>query len=678
MAVNNNEKIIVSIGADTTGLKEAGQELDNLQDKVEEVGNTSLPTKSFDGFKKQLREARLEAERVLQTFGENSPEYKNALKGINEITNTYDDFKRNIQTSNPDKPFQALVGAGTAATKSIQGVTALVQGLGFSSKSAEEQIARLQAIMAFGDALNSLDDITDGFKDFGQQIVQSTAFQKANNVVTKLSAGVMGLFSTSVDTTSTSFKVLKGAIAATGIGLLVVGVTSLIQNFDSLKNSGGLVGTVLTGLSDAVGFLTDGITSLARSIGLIGEEDTNQADIAQQNAERVKSAKENIYQNELKIAQATGKGVEEIEKRKRDEVLKTLKLQEQGARLLLDNPILRRVLGEEFINSALTEIQNQIRDLETDNKVADIERTKREKESSKKSIDNKKNEVNKKKELSEELRRARLSEYDREIEDLDKLNKERVKVAGNDKELLLKIEEDYWIRFNDIRNKYRENGTLNDTPSETPVVSGRTVSTVSLPFNDGIAKANQEFLDRLNEQKDAEDTILNQRTQAYQDMASNVVNILQQLGGKSKAAAVAAIIIDSVQSIFSIISKTKETNMILTAQALKFPALAPRVAVLKTLNVINAGLNIAAVTKAKAQALSQLGGSGGGGSASAPATDGSQASAPQITASETQTPQNVRVTNDNQNDPIRAIVVDRDIQNQQKKRERLNQLSTFG
>ena len=57
--------------------------------------------------------------------------------------------------------------------------------------------------------------------------------QKINNAVTALTGTVMKTLGFAVETTSTSFKVLKGAIAATGIGLLVVAVGELVNAFQN-------------------------------------------------------------------------------------------------------------------------------------------------------------------------------------------------------------------------------------------------------------------------------------------------------------------------------------------------------------------------------------------------------------------------------------------------------------
>jgi hypothetical protein len=806
MAINNNEKIIVSIGADTSGLKQAGQELDNLQDKVEEVGNTTLPTKSFDGFKKQLREARLEAERVLQAFGENSPQYKNALKGINEITNTYDDFKRNIQTSNPDKPFQALVGAGAAATKSLQGVTALVQGLGLSSKSAEEQLVTLQSIMAFGDALNSLDDITDGFKDFGKEILNSTLLQKANAAATGLAAGVMSIFSKSVDVSSTSVKVLSNVFKGLGIGLIIAGVAALVMNWDKLTGK----------LKDATD-LTEEYNNISKATAENASKDISKLTILRQaiedvnipmgkRIELVKQLKKdfpeyfskltneqiltgnvaNAYNDAanaiIRKARANAAAAEiekltskqlEIELRQQENLIKLNKditnakddvaissgggiagtggnfggvSKEAKIKALKENFDLQADADKKEIQQYSDKINTLIK---LTNSASDTpppqpqpqplgnDKVKTTKEENTELI-------NLKKELNKELSTIGLSAIGQELATLRLEYEQRKNLANGDKKALEQIEEAYRKKKNAIADKYikeeqdiekanqaeinkiknsllesqlspekLELKQLEDKYKEELKIIGDNeelkkqlkekyegdIDKIQTKYRD---KAFQDRIDaakkereQLEDIKEAEKISLQSREEAYRGMASNVIGILQSLGRNSKAVQAAAIIADAAVGIAQAVIANKKTNAELTVQQGKllgiiFTSFNPaaiakakagfiKIGAAKKLNSVATGVNVAGILAAKGAALAALGeGGSGGGSASAPATDGSQASAPQVTAADAQTPSNVRVTNDDQNNPIRAIVVDRDIQNQQKKRDRLNQLSSFG
>ncbi|MFT3908318.1 MAG: hypothetical protein QM737_02745 [Ferruginibacter sp.] len=212
--------------------------VDNLKEKLNSVNNTQLD-KPFKSFKAEIKEATNEAKKMEDQFGRNSKEFTEAAKRVADLRDRFGEFNQSIGAFNPDNKLQALVSVAKGATGAITGVTGAMQFLGVESGTATEAIARLQGLMAFSDALNSVDDIKNAFTNLGSVIQSSSAYQAVNNQLTVAASGIMKLFGVSVETTSKSFKVLKGAIAATGIGLLVVGISALIEHFDDLKEALG-------------------------------------------------------------------------------------------------------------------------------------------------------------------------------------------------------------------------------------------------------------------------------------------------------------------------------------------------------------------------------------------------------------------------------------------------------
>ena len=59
-----------------------------------------------------------------------------------------------------------------------------------------------------------------------------------------------------------------GAVAATGIGALIIGLIAIITHFDELKESGGALGNVLTGIGDIISGLVKDMTDFSDAIGL--------------------------------------------------------------------------------------------------------------------------------------------------------------------------------------------------------------------------------------------------------------------------------------------------------------------------------------------------------------------------------------------------------------------------
>ncbi len=192
--------------------------------KVEIQGGESVGS-----LKKQLREAQQEVQAMSDKFGATSNEAVKAAKRAAELKDAIGDAKALTDSFNPDRKFQAfasslqgVVGGFTA----VQGALGLV---GVESEEVEKTLLKVNSAMALSQGLNSLLEARDSFKNLGA-VIQSTAlFQKANNAATVTAIALQKAFGVATVGTGRAFTILKGAIAATGIGLLVVGLTSLIS-----------------------------------------------------------------------------------------------------------------------------------------------------------------------------------------------------------------------------------------------------------------------------------------------------------------------------------------------------------------------------------------------------------------------------------------------------------------
>ena len=202
------------------------------------VIDSSQAVESVGSIKKQLRDATNELVSLAAKFGEGSQEAVNAAKKVAELRDRIGDAKSMAEAFNPDAKFKAF-------SQSLQGVAggfAAVQGamavFGVESEDLQKTLVKVQGALALSEGLNTfLDTGIQGFKNLISVIQNSTIVIKANELATKAAAVTMRLFGIEVETTSVAFNVLKGAIAATGIGLLVVALGQAVNAFDSLSNS---------------------------------------------------------------------------------------------------------------------------------------------------------------------------------------------------------------------------------------------------------------------------------------------------------------------------------------------------------------------------------------------------------------------------------------------------------
>jgi len=183
-------------------------------------------------FKTQLREAKLEAQQMVITFGEFSDEALAAQKKVAELSDKMDDFNDRIKALNPDKfaKVQTVVQGISRGFQAGQGAMAL---FGSESEDLQKTLVKVQGAMALADGLEGLGKVQQQFKTLASEV--------KGNVVK-------------------SFSSLKGAMSALGIGLLVAALGYVIANFDKVKKA--VLNTVpgLATFAKYVGALVQGFT----------------------------------------------------------------------------------------------------------------------------------------------------------------------------------------------------------------------------------------------------------------------------------------------------------------------------------------------------------------------------------------------------------------------------------
>ena len=245
--------------------------------------------------KSQLREAQNEVQALSDKFGAASAQAINAAKRAAELKDAIADAKDLTDAFNPDAKFNALsssIGGVVSGFEAYEGALGLV---GVESAALQEQLLKVQSAMALSQGLQGLGEARDSFKQLGAV---------AKNVFTSI----------------------KGAIGATGIGLLVIAVSALVSNwkeltgwveksFPSFKKIGDFFknfSQVASGTLDAV---IAGFKTVAKVIGDVFRGDFSGA---YEDAKKVGS----------NIANAYNKGFEEKDKEiKQNAFLKSRKFE---------------------------------------------------------------------------------------------------------------------------------------------------------------------------------------------------------------------------------------------------------------------------------------------------------------------------------------------------------------
>jgi len=198
--------------------------------------------KNLGEVKKALKEANAELIAAQTTFGEYSKEAVAAAKKVALFKDAIQEASETANLFDPGKKFQALSGALTAVAGGFTAVQGAIGLFGVESKEVEKQLLRVQSALALSQGLST---ITDSVKDF-----QRLAAVIKTQVVT-------------------AFSTLRGAIAATGIGLLAIAIPLIIQNFDKLKEA---LYRLIPALKPVGDFLGNIIDKAAKFLGFKDEE----------------------------------------------------------------------------------------------------------------------------------------------------------------------------------------------------------------------------------------------------------------------------------------------------------------------------------------------------------------------------------------------------------------------
>lgn len=168
------------------------------------------------------------------------------------------------------------------ATQQIQGTTSAVNELADATTSSTSATrGNSQAILENGGAVGTLNTLTGGLastvKDAWEATQLLTKNTTINTVATKISAGAQAAYAAVVGTSTGAMKAFRIALAATGIGLIVIALGLLIANFDKVKKAvldfipglkivGDLIGGLVDKLTDFIGLTSDASRALDKMV----------------------------------------------------------------------------------------------------------------------------------------------------------------------------------------------------------------------------------------------------------------------------------------------------------------------------------------------------------------------------------------------------------------------------
>jgi hypothetical protein len=164
---------------------------------------------TLKGLKQELKEAQGQALALSRRFGELSPEAQEAVKRVAELKDEIGDLNERIDLMDPGNKFAAFGNVVKGVAGGFTAAQGALATFGAESEDLQKTLVKLQGAMALSEGLST---ITDSWKDF----------QRLGSVIR---TQVVGAFSS-----------LKGAIAATGLGLLIIALGVVAANFEEIEN----------------------------------------------------------------------------------------------------------------------------------------------------------------------------------------------------------------------------------------------------------------------------------------------------------------------------------------------------------------------------------------------------------------------------------------------------------
>jgi hypothetical protein len=338
--LKNGDKVKTSNEAIIAQLKETGAEYKIVGDTAEETATKQVEAnekvaKSYQEILSEYK-ANVKELNALAIAGDTNSERFQELQ--QKVAGAKDALEDNSRAIAANKSFgDALVGSISGIAGGFAAAQGIIGTFAGESEGLQKALLKVQSALAFAQGVEQLKDAKDSFLALGNSVKGPVV---------------------------SAFNGLKGAIGATGIGLLVIGIGLLITNFDKVKNA---VLNFIPGLAQVGEFIGNLITAITDFIGLTSEAERQAEALNKSSQKRVEASK-----NEIEILRARGASADVIYKKEREQA---------NARIADLNKIQK--LNKKLTEDELKERTELIQKI----KVLDAAETKRKEDEAKKAAD---------------------------------------------------------------------------------------------------------------------------------------------------------------------------------------------------------------------------------------------------------------------------------------------------
>jgi hypothetical protein len=572
---------------------------------------------SIGSLKKQLREAPAEVVSLADKFGATSIEATNAAKKAAELRDRIGDAKALTDAYNPDAKFKAL----TASLSGVAGGFAALQGgmalFGAETENVQKTLLKVQSAMALSQGLNAVGESIDSFKTLASQI--------SGNVVK-------------------AFTTLRGAIIATGVGALAVGLGLLVANFKEVKETLLKLFPDLKGFGDEVMRIVHAITDF---VGLTSEQGRELDKLK----EKLKDVT-NQYDNQIKkLESLEGREVEIYN-------LKQERLNKQIEILNKTKQVNGKLKEDEII---------QLRDLETEKIVLANNEEKRKQALVDKEYE--RNQASMKVSIDFEIQLAK----DLRAIDEKKAADKRAIDFQNMENLISDLDYKNGLLDNDFAEDQQRLANKEAYLAEQKAIELSNLNLTELERLEIISKyaVKEREIDKdITASKKAETEARIQLQLAVTNAAGAAGKLLQDLSGENKTMAITGIILEQAAAIASI-SINASKNFVKDGGV---------TSPLAWVNLASAGIQAASAVMAAKKGIDAIKSSSSGGSSSGVGMPSMSSQAPMTPQAPQAATTNIsqESINDLGNKAIRAYVVESDVTTSQNRINTIQNQASFG
>ena len=233
------EEIIFKVGVDTG---DSVQDVNKVGDAIENVGKDAKKVDgSFVNLRRELKELTLQ----LQNLDPASKEFETVAKRAGQIKEQMRGVADAINDADPEKfggKFQRTAEGIAGAFSAVTGAQAL---FGQQSEEIEKQMLKVQGAIALTQGISAMKELKNDATDLAMSIKGTVvnAFKSLTTaeMINATETGSLTLlqkgYAIAVGTSTGAMKAFRIALAATGIGLLVVALGFLVEKMISYMSS---------------------------------------------------------------------------------------------------------------------------------------------------------------------------------------------------------------------------------------------------------------------------------------------------------------------------------------------------------------------------------------------------------------------------------------------------------